>query len=154
QTLDIGRLVKAAEDADVNLVLLETAATHQPGGRNWLWQKVAVSGLDDALQRATFADFLSALGGAPRRDLAGKAAPGYHGRVVISAAPTSTASAPLSDTLGSWIGWDNWIGEITGHIAINAVQVFARDAAQERELDARIVPGIPSAIQYAYLGSL
>lgn len=154
QTLDITRLVKAAEDADVNLVLLETAATHQPGGRNWLWQKVAVSGLDDALQRATFADFLSALGGGPGRELAVNAAPGSHGRVVISAAPTSTASAPLSDTLGSWIGWDNWIGEITGHIAINAVQVFARDAEQERELDARLVPGIPSAIQYAYLGSL
>lgn len=60
----------------------------------------------------------------------------------------------MSRTVGDWIGWESWIGEITGNIATQGIQVFARDAAHERELDARIVPGIPSAIQYVYLGSL
>lgn len=153
QTIDIAKLVKAAEDADVNLVLLETGAAHQPGGRNWLWQKVAVSGLDDALKRATFADFLSALGGSGR-ELTIKASPGSHGRVVFSAVSASRSSAPLTDALGSWIGWDNWLGDITGHVVVKAAEVYARDEARERELDARIVPGIPSAVQYYYLGSL
>ncbi|MCC7250842.1 hypothetical protein [Hyphomicrobium sp.] len=149
QTLDVARLVKAAEDADVNLVLLATGAAHQPGGRNWLWQRVAVSGLDDALTRATFADFLSALGGAGN-ELTIKASPGSYGRVVFSASPSPSATAPLTD----WIRWDDWVGEITGHVAMKSAEVFARDAAQERELDARIVPGIPSGVQYFYLGSL
>lgn len=153
QTLDIGKLVQAAEAADVNLVLLKTGTTHQPGGRNWLWQTVAVSGLDDALKRATFADFLSALGGAGS-ELTIKAASAPHGRVTFTAVPTTTASTPLTDKLGGWIGWDNWLGDITGNVVVKAAEVYARDEQRERELDARIVPGIPSALQFAYLGSL
>lgn len=153
QSLDIARLVKAAEDADVNLVLLQTSATRQPGGRNWLWQKIAVSGLDDALKRATFADFLSALGGAGS-ELTIKAIPASHGRVTFSAVPTPAATAPLTDTLNDWIGWDSWLGEVTGHVAVKAADIYARDSAREQELDARIVPGIPSSIQFAYLGSI
>ena len=58
-------LFKAAEEADVNLVVLRAASTpRQPGGRNWLWQKVEVKGLEQAMQHARFADFLNALGGA------------------------------------------------------------------------------------------
>jgi hypothetical protein len=153
QTLDIGKLVQAAEAADVNLVLLKTGTTHQPGGRNWLWQTVAVSGLDDALKRANFADFLSALGGAGS-ELTIKAVPASHGRVTFTAVPTPTASTPLTDTLGGWIGWDNWLGDITGNVVVQAAEVYARDEERERELDARIIPGIPSALQFAYLGSL
>ena len=145
--------MKAAEDADVNLVLLQTGAAHQPGGRNWLWQTVTVSGLDDALKRATFADFLSALGGAGS-ELMIKAAPGSRGRVVFSAVPAPTASAPLSETLGGWIGWKSWLGDITGNVAVKTVEIYARDQSSERELDARLIPGIPSSLQFAYLGSL
>lgn len=148
RTLDVARLVQAAEEADVNLVLIATGAAHQPGGRNWLWQKVAVAGLDEALGRATFGDFLSALGGAGG-DLAVTAAPSAMGRVVLSALPVEKAGAvPLSGTLSEWIG------DLTGDMAVRSVEVFARDAAGERELDARILPGIPSALQYAYLGAL
>lgn len=153
QTLDLARLVKAAEDADVNLVLLATGNARQPGGRNWLWQTIAVSGLDDAMKRATFADFLSALGGSGS-ELTIKAQQSSYGRVVFSALPTPSVSAPLTDTLGGWIGWDDWLGEITGHVAMKSVEIYARDETHERELNARLVPGVPSAIQYAYLGSL
>ncbi|MDP1911104.1 MAG: hypothetical protein Q8K85_22625, partial [Hyphomicrobium sp.] len=74
-----------------------------------------------------------------------KASPGSHGRVVLSATPQSTSALPLGDTLGEWMG------EITGHVAVKSVEVFARDAARERELDSRIVPGIPSGLQIFYL---
>lgn len=153
QTLDVTKLVKAAEDADVNLVLVHTGAAHQPGGRNWLWQTVTVSGLDDALKRATFADFLSALGGAGN-ELTIKASHGPHSRVVFSAVPTPQASAPISETIGGWIGWSNWLGDITGDVAMKAVEIHARDEASERELDSRIIAGIPASIQYVYLGSV
>ena len=152
QTIDVAKLVQAAEDADVNLVLLATGASRQPGGRNWLWQTVEVSGLNDALKRATFADFLSGLAGTGS-GLTVNATSGSFGRVTISAMPTPAASAPLKDTVSGWIGWDDLLGEVTGHVAMKSVEVFARDEAHERELDARIVPGIPSTIQYVYLGS-
>jgi hypothetical protein len=153
QTLDVARLVKAAEEADVNLVLLNTAAAHQPGGRNWLWQKVAVAGLDEAMKRATFADFLNALGG-PGAEMAVGAAYSSQGRVLVSVLPSRAASPPLTDTLGGWIGWDDWLGDITGHMAVKSLEVFARDSERERELDARLVPGIPATAQYVYLGAL
>jgi len=153
RTLDVTTLVKAAEDADVNLVLLNTGSARQPGGRNWLWQKVAVAGLDDALKRATLADFLGALGGSGS-ELSIAATRSALGRITFSAVPAPSASAPLTDTLGSWVGWDNWIGEFTGHMAVKAVEVFARDEAQERELEQRIFAGIPSSVQFFYLGSL
>ena len=35
--------------------------------RNWLWQKVEVKGLEQAMRHARFADFLDALGGANSR---------------------------------------------------------------------------------------
>ena len=66
-------LFSAAEQADVNLIVLHASSTpRQPGGRNWLWQKVEVKGLEEALQRARVADFYNAL-----------AAP--NGRFVVSA---------------------------------------------------------------------
>jgi hypothetical protein len=147
QALDVTTLIRAAEAADVNLVLLRTAASHQPGARNWFWQKVAVAGLDDALKRATFADFLSALGGTGN-ELTVKTALSTEGRILFSATPAPSPAAPITDTLG------DWIGEVTGNVVVKAAEVYARDATRERELDARIVPGIPSAIQYAYLGAL
>src|SRR4029079_18048251 len=70
-------LFKAAEEADVNLVGLRAASTpRQPGGRNWLWQKVEVKGLEQAMQHARFADFLNALGGPNNRLLVSATASG------------------------------------------------------------------------------
>ena len=61
----------------------------QPGGRNWLWQRIAVGGLDDALKRATLGDFLDALGkargGVPRQ----RHARSLPGRVSIRAVPVN-----------------------------------------------------------------
>jgi hypothetical protein len=147
QKLFMRELVRAAEAADVNLVVLEAAQPRQPGGRNWLWQKVAVAGLDEAMRRTTFADFLNALGAAGG-ELSVATAPGSPGRIVLRATPSGDPAVPLSDTVGTWIG------EFTGHVVTQAVEVYARDADRERELDARFIPGIPSAIQFAYLAGL
>mgnify|MGYP007011823815 CR=1 FL=1 len=146
QSLDVEALVRAAEASDVNLVLLQASAAHQPGGRNWLWQRIAVTGLDDAMTRATFADFLSSLGGGG--ELAIQAATGSLGRVVMTARPTEGMTAPITNTFGPWIG------DITGHVAVRSATIYARDASQERELDARIIAGIPAWIQYLYLAAI
>lgn len=144
QKLFVRELAAAAEASDVNLVILKAAQARQPGGRNWLWQKVEVAGLDEAMKRATFADFLSSLG-AGGRGLNVSAAPGSPGRIVLRAMPEGEAAAPLTETVAGWMG------EITGNVAVQAVEVFARDAEREQELDARLIPGIPSELQFLYL---
>jgi len=146
-SLDVAGLVSAAEAADVNLIVVKAAATHQPGGRNWLWQKVAVAGLDDALERATFGDFLSALVGGGS-ELSVTAAQGSHGRVVLSAVPVPNTVGEITGTL------TEWMGDLTGHMIVRAAEVYARDEAAERERDARFLPGLPSVVQHAYLGAL
>jgi hypothetical protein len=112
RSLILADLFAAAEEADVNLVVLHSAATpRQPGGRNWLWQKVEVSGLDQALQHARVADFYNALG--------------------------DMFSTVLS--------------EITGRVVVTAVAASLRSAERERELELRIIPGVPADAAAAYL---
>ncbi len=147
QKLFLKDILTAAEAADVNVVVLEAAGSRQPGGRNWLWQTVEVPGLADAMGRATFADFLAALG-AGGGELTVTAAAGSPGRIVLRAVPSGEASVPLSGTLAEWMG------EITGNVVVKAVEVSSRDADRERELDARFIPGIPSSVQFAYLAGL
>src|SRR5204862_7797438 len=93
-------LFKAAEEADVNLVVLRAASTpRQPGGRNWLWQKVEVKGLEQAMQHARVADFLNALGGSNSRFLVSATPSGR--RTVLDIRPTAELSGgPLQSPVG------------------------------------------------------
>lgn len=144
------RLTRAAEANDVNLVVLQSPATRQPGGRNWLWQKVEVSGLDDAMKRSTFADFLNALG-ATRGELAVTAVPAGQGRITLKALPTGDVAEPLTDQVGSW--WAEAASHVTGEVITKAVEVHAREAKIQTERDGRIVSWLPSAVHVIYLGA-
>lgn len=148
RTLVLSDLTRAAEAADVNLVILNSARPVQPGGRNWLWQKVEVAGLDEALQRATFADFLNALG-ANRGQLVVMASKRGDGRMVLRAAPSGTAGAPMTDTLAGW--FSDLVPDITGSVVAHAIEAHVRDKERQSELDTRVLPGIPSGYQIAYL---
>jgi hypothetical protein len=148
QSLKILDVMRAAAEADVNLVILHAAVPRQPGGRNWLWQRIAVGGLDDALKRATFGDFLDALGsshGAFRVTVTREGS----GRVAIHAAPEGSAAEPITGVVGDWLS--DAASNITGSVITSAVDVHARDEARQEELDQRLVPFIPSAYQFAYL---
>lgn len=151
QTTKLGELRAAASAGDVNLVILESASPLQPGGRNWLWQKIAVGGLDEALKRASFADFLNALG-ASRGQLTVSAARDGMGRTLLTAVPTGQAATPLTGVLGDWVGGvtDN----VLGNVAVQGVSAFLRDGDRQRELDLRLIPGIPSWIQICYLAGI
>lgn len=143
-------LNRAAEDADVNLIVLHAPSTpRQPGGRNWLWLTVEVKGLDEALQRARMADFLNALG-APNRRLAAVAwSDGKRAVLDLTAAgelPAAGAARPVSDL------FSGMVSDITGKVVTTAVQANLRSAERQQELDQRFVPGIPSSLQAGFLG--
>jgi hypothetical protein len=151
QTLKMLDLIRAAEEADVNLVILNAPVPRQPGGRNWLWQRIAVDGLDDALKRATFGDFLDALGashGAFRVSVSREGS----GRVRIGATPEGSASAPITGVVGEWLS--AVASNITGNVVTGVVEIYGRDEARQKETDSRIVPFIPSDYQIAYIVGL
>lgn len=143
---DLNDLIRAAQENDVNLVLLQGSVPRQPGGRNWLWQTYEVGGLGEAMSRATFGDFLDALGAsrAPMRITAGESGAG---RVHLSAVADEAGGAveSVQSTLAELAA------EVTGQIATSAVEVHARDKYRDQELDARIIPGIPAAVQIPYM---
>ena len=142
-------LFRAADDADVNLIVLHASTTpRQPGGRNWLWQRVEVKGLEEALQHARLADFLNALG-APNRRLAVVALP-VGRRTVLDLTPAGElpggqATRPVSEL------FYNIVSDITGKVATAAVQANLRSVERQQELDKRLMAGVSSDLQIAYL---
>lgn len=151
RSLLVGDLFKAAEDADVNLVLLQASSTpRQPGGRNWLWQRVEVKGLEEALQHARVADFLNGLGGSGGR-LAVTAAPAGSLRTMLDIKPApSLPGGPAMRPLGDI--FSEVVSDLAGRVITTGVQANMRSAERQQELDRRILPGVPSALQAIYLG--
>ncbi|MEL7047544.1 MAG: hypothetical protein AAFO75_01045, partial [Pseudomonadota bacterium] len=155
--LSVAEITGVATRSDVNLVFLQSNAARQPGGRNWFWQTVEVDGLKSAVARPTYADFLNALAGdrgpftvTVRRQGHGQ------GRVTIQAAP-SVSSSPGSyggvvDDIGSWIG--TVTSEVTGNVVTSAVTADLNSESRQRELDRRLVPGVPSTYQFLYLAGI
>ena len=144
---ELAELRAAAGDNDVNLIILHTDAARQPGGRNWLWQKVSVGGLDDALSKTTFGDFLEALGAkrggfklTPERE--------GSGRIHISAAPTPEAQSIAGHASGTA---GELLSHVTGEAVSKAIEISARDHSSQSEIDGQFIPGIPTYVQIPYL---
>ena len=150
-SLSIKALREAAAKADVNLVLMRSSTTRQPGGRNWFWQRVEVEGLEDALKRATFADFLDAMGagrGTYRVTVKNEGVDRIH----LEAVPERISSVPFTESVGQWL--EDFAASVTGDLAISAMSANLRSKDRQTELDARLIPGIPSDYQIAYVVSL
>jgi hypothetical protein len=141
-------LSRAAEAADVNLVVLHAKTTpRQPGGRNWLWQKVEVEGLERALEHARLADFFNALGAANSPLLVAATTQGRRTGLAITPVDGASSSSPI-DIGGVFSGI---LSQITGRVAIAGVSASLRSAEREQELSWRIVPGLPADLQVGYL---
>ncbi len=141
-------LFKAAEEADVNLIVLRTASTpRQPGGRNWLWQKVEVRGLEQAMQHPTVADFLNALAGSSGRMTVTSTASGR--RTAIDIKPAADFPGPMQSPVGDL--FSGIFSDVTGRVITTGLEASVRSAARQTELDERLIPGIPSDFQAGYL---
>ena len=142
-------LFKAAEEADVNLIVLRAASTpRQPGGRNWLWQKVEVKGLEQALEHARVADFINALGTANARLAVSASTSGRRTTLEIKPA-MDLASGPMPTPVGDL--FSGIVSDITGRVITTGLHGEMRSAARQSELDQRLIPGIPSDFQLGYV---
>jgi hypothetical protein len=151
RSLLMADLFEAAEKADVNLVVLHATSTpRQPGGRNWLWQKVEVKGLEEALGHARVADFLNAVS-TPGGRLSVAARPAGAGRTVLDMRPAvdvpsgSPSTRPLGDI------FTDMVGDLAGRVVTAGVQANVRSAERQQELDQRLIPGIPHDVEIGYL---
>lgn len=160
ETIALKEVVAAAEAADVNLVVLRSSASQQPGGRNWLWQRVSVKGLDEAIRRATFADFLNAIA-ARRGGLLVTASDVRGPRVQLTALPSGATASPVGGGLGGggladWAGnlASEWTGKVMGDVVTLSVHAHMVASPRQKELDLRLVPYVPAWVQGVYLGSL
>jgi hypothetical protein len=146
-------LLKGAAAADVSLVVLLTTSTpRQPGGRNWLWQKVEVKGLEEALQRARVADFYNALA-PPNGRFAVTAKAAGHLRTQVAVVPIADlpklpASRPLSDILG------DAAASLTGRVITTGIEANIRSAAHQRDIDWRLFSVLPANVQLGYFALL
>ena len=144
---EIEELMSAAAQNDVNLVVLHAETPRQPGGRNWLWQKIEVGGLDEAIKTQTFGDFLDAL--------AGKSGPltlsverEGSGRISVQARPADSPGGIVAEAAHTKY---EWIGHITGEVVTKAAELHVRDKSSQSEQDAQLIPGIPSYVQIPYI---
>lgn len=151
KAIDLDEVRAAAKAADVDVVVLQASNAVQPGGSNWLWQTVEVKGLGDALQRNNFGDFLDALGNG-RGGLAVDVDLTTPGRALLDVVPAGAHAEPLTGTIGNWAS--DIAADVLGNVVMEAVKVDAVDRERRRELDDRIIPGIPSVVQWTYIAGL
>lgn len=151
RSVDLKAIIAAAERSDVNLIILNARAPRQPGDRNWLWQRVTIDGLDDALGRADKAEFLSALAGDGHLVVA-VAERGPRRTAIVAQPASGTGSVSTSGQLDSILA--EVVSEVAGTVLANGIRMDLVQARRQKELDRRIVPGIPSDFQFAYLGLL
>lgn len=147
QNVLIRELMRAAQAADVNLLLLKSSSPRQPGSRNLLWQSVEVAGLEEAMKRATVSDFLNAVASG-RGQLLVTAVDQGGGRISLTAVPG--AGRASSSAVGGI--WTEMVSEVMGKVVTSGVEASMRSSERQKELDGRFIPGIPSTVQIAYIG--
>ncbi len=153
RSLTVSDLFRAAEAADVNVIVLHATSTpRQPGGRNWLWQKVEVQGLEEALKRARVADFYNALAPAGGRFTV-SAKPAGAQRTSLEIAPIGELpKAPGSRPIGDL--WTDAVAGVTGRVITAGVEANIRSAALQQDVDWRLLSSVPAKVQIGYLALL
>ena len=148
RTLMLDELRRAAAASDVNLVVIESASARQPGTRNWLWRRVGLTRLDGPRSKPALPDLIGQLtGGLPVETNAVAISDLRTGFQLtgIGRGAGGGWSAPMSET------WRDLAPEVTGTIVASGLRLDVTSRSRQRELDARIIPGIPSLVQIAYI---
>ncbi len=144
-------LTAAAEAADVNLVILKSAAARQPGARNWLWQKIDVAGVPPPMERTSLDEVLTALAG-DGGALAVTVSKTSAIRTMFEVRRVNLSSEKSGNPIVAVV--KDVVSEVAGNIVSDEIEAWMESAERKQELDQRIVPGIPSDWQFGYLGLL
>ena len=153
-TVPIAELTAAARSADVDLIFLDTDPPRQQGGRTWLLGQVSIAGAERAGKARLFLDVLDPLAEA-RGGFDVRIAKQEAGSVRLVAEP----AAVRANGVTGWVGAaaevaDVLTGEFVGTLKPRAVVGQLVPETRRRELALRLVPGVPSLVQWVYAGLL
>lgn len=148
--LPLAPLQDAAAAFDVDLIILRSSSGTQPGGRNWLWMRTEVKGLDDALRRATMADFLAALRRGSSELIV--TAEGTGPRTAIEIVGRTAPGASTVARVGGRIG--EMTLEVAGQLTVEGAKIMAPARERHEELDRRIFKAVPSILTNLWIGGL
>ncbi len=149
RSLRWSELTAAATAADVNLLVLRSAAAQQPGARNWLWQKVEVKGLNNALTHATLGDFLDALG-SPGNRLVLSAQRLGDARLMLDVHRASGLPSAASSTAQVTGALTDLVAGLAGKVAHEGAVMHLRSASRQAELDRRLISFLPADVTWLY----
>ncbi len=140
--LDLQAIRRITARHDVGLILLNSQAPRQPGARNWLFLRVGVNGLTEALNRETFADFIASLAlSTSMVEVRGEISPDHY-RVRLLITPASTGSA------GSFVGFiAELASEVTATVLPATLELDMPSRSRSQELSWRFISGVPALIQ-------
>ena len=133
-------LMGAASANDVNLIVLASSSSRQPGTRNWLLQRVELSGLARAIEQSRLGGFLAALAGEGGKVVVRATRPG-NARVVLDFKPVSTGGKGTVETI-AWAfsgAWSDIVSETAGHVAVSGIRAFLLTGERQAELGRRLV---------------
>ena len=149
-SVSLREIAAAAEAADVNVIVMQSAAGRQPAGRNWLWQTIELKGVDQALQQPTLADVFNALG-SPANRLVVSARPIGTTRTALDIRPAKDlpSAATVTDKLSDV--FTDLVSELSGKVISEGLEANVVNEDRRRELDNRIIPGLPSSVQWTYI---
>ena len=150
--IGLADLWHAAAQADANLIVLATSSPRQPGSRNWLWQRMGLSNADRALKAPSLGAFLHVLAG-EQTDLTVKGRrldeDRFQLEVVLGSGSGPAPRTSIAETLKGT--WSDIVSETAGSLKILGMRASLTHSNRQAELDRRLLPNIPSAIQFGYL---
>jgi hypothetical protein len=149
--IDLAPIRAAAARTDVDLIVLNATAPRQPGARNWLWLRVDVDNLFEALERPTLGRFLNALAGDQGRLYVTVRQAGQT-RIALTVVPLAQAQGDEPGTVANMLA--EFVSEVAGTVVPHAVEADLVARSRLSELGHRIVPAVPSFVQHVYLALL
>ncbi len=153
RTLPLGALTDAAAASDVDLLVLKSSSGQQPGGRNWLWQRVEIKGLEQALERATLADFFGALGSPSNRLMLSIERPSPARTAFdLRPLPGKTADVMSASRIGGVVS--DAVTSLVGNVVHTGALGNFRSSERQAEFDSRLIPLVPSLAQWIFGGLL
>ena len=157
-SVPVADLMRAAEQQDVNLLLLDAGTPKQPGGTTWLMQTRGVAHIDAAMAQASLGDFIAALGkGQGRLEVATDWGQGGHFRLTAAPARAEAPAASGEAAAAAGVGQRamDFGGELAvhlaGHVVPRATTASLNSSDTQWDLDHRLIPGIPAGWQVTYI---
>ncbi|MBS0240666.1 MAG: hypothetical protein JSS20_00725 [Proteobacteria bacterium] len=145
----VAELAAAAAASDVNLIVLGTDSPRQPGTRNMLWLRVGLPNMGKAAGNGSLGETLRTLAGEPARLVASPAGENRQS-VELALRPERSASrgsiGVITDAVAGTLS--GLMPETTGALSIESIEARLISSSRQAELDRRIVPGVPSLVQY------